>query len=94
MSSEDQQERLRSLNTVGLISYVLHLIVAVGALILGTVIKLSKSAVKQWWHALLCLAAFAASALFKLNTIIIVGTTIACGVACHLLFLAKGGKKA
>ena len=35
MSSEDQQERLRSLNTVGLISYVLHLIVAVGALIPG-----------------------------------------------------------
>ena len=35
MSSEDPQERLRSLNTVGLISYVLHLIVAVGALIPG-----------------------------------------------------------
>ena len=35
MSSEDQQERLRSLNTVGLVSYVLHLIVAVGALIPG-----------------------------------------------------------
>ena len=35
MSREDPQERLRSLNTVGLISYVLHLIVAVGALIPG-----------------------------------------------------------
>ena len=35
MSSEDQQERLHSLNTVGLVSYVLHLIVAVGALIPG-----------------------------------------------------------
>ena len=35
MGSEDQQERLSSLNTVGLISYVLHLIVAVGALIPG-----------------------------------------------------------
>ncbi len=32
---EDQTERLRSLNTVGTISYVLHLIVAVGALIPG-----------------------------------------------------------
>lgn len=29
------RERLRSLNTVGLISYVLHLIVAIGALIPG-----------------------------------------------------------
>lgn len=35
MSSEDPQERLRSLETVGLISYLLHLIVAVGALIPG-----------------------------------------------------------
>ena len=32
---EDQTERLRSLNTVGTISYVLHLIVAVAALIPG-----------------------------------------------------------
>lgn len=35
MTSEDQQERLRSLGNVGLISYLLHLIVAVGALIPG-----------------------------------------------------------
>ena len=35
MTSEDQQERLRSLNTMGLVSYLLHLIVAVGALIPG-----------------------------------------------------------
>lgn len=35
MTSQYQQERLRSLNTVGLISYLLHLIVAVGALIPG-----------------------------------------------------------
>ncbi|WP_101047719.1 DUF4870 family protein [Macromonas nakdongensis] len=32
---QDDTERLRRLNTVGLISYVLHLIVAVGALIPG-----------------------------------------------------------
>lgn len=32
---QDDTERLRSLNTVGLISYLLHLIVAVGALIPG-----------------------------------------------------------
>ena len=32
---DDQTERLRNLNTVGLVSYVLHLIVAVGALIPG-----------------------------------------------------------
>ncbi|NLD59934.1 MAG: chromate transporter [Clostridiales bacterium] len=68
--------------------------IAVGALILGTVIKLSRSAVKQWWHALLCVAAFAASAVFKLNTIIIVATTIACAVACHFLLGMRGGKKA
>ena len=35
MSDDERNERLRSLNTVGLISYVLHLIVAVGALIPG-----------------------------------------------------------
>lgn len=35
MIDEDQQERLRSLSNVGLISYLLHLIVAVGALIPG-----------------------------------------------------------
>ncbi len=33
--NRDQAERLRSLNTIGLISYLLHLIVAVGALIPG-----------------------------------------------------------
>jgi uncharacterized membrane protein len=32
---EDQTERLRSLNTVGTISYVLHLIVAVSAVVPG-----------------------------------------------------------
>ena len=32
---QDQSERLRSLGTTGLISYLLHLIVAVGALIPG-----------------------------------------------------------
>ena len=35
MIDEDQQERLRSLNTVGLISYLLHLIVAVAAVVPG-----------------------------------------------------------
>ena len=35
MTSPDQEERLRSLGTMGLVSYVLHLIVAVGALIPG-----------------------------------------------------------
>ncbi len=35
MTSEDQQERLRSLGNAGLISYLLHLIVAVAALIPG-----------------------------------------------------------
>jgi len=68
--------------------------IAVGALILGTLIKLAKSSVRRWWHALLCAAAFAASALFKLNTIIVVAATIACAVACHFLLGAKGEKKA
>lgn len=32
---DDRDERLRSLNTMGLVSYLLHLIVAVGALLPG-----------------------------------------------------------
>ena len=35
MTDDDRNERLRSLGNVGLISYLLHLIVAVGALIPG-----------------------------------------------------------
>jgi uncharacterized membrane protein len=35
MMDQEQSERLRSLGTTGLISYLLHLIVAVGALIPG-----------------------------------------------------------
>lgn len=35
MTPQTDLERLRSLNTVGLISYVLHLIVAVGAIVPG-----------------------------------------------------------
>lgn len=35
MNPQIDPERLRSLNTVGLISYVLHLIVAVGAIVPG-----------------------------------------------------------
>jgi uncharacterized membrane protein len=35
MTNDDRNERLRSLSNVGLISYLLHLIVAVGALIPG-----------------------------------------------------------
>ena len=60
---EDQTERLRSLNTVGTISYVLHLIVAVSAvvpggqwgptlLIVALVIDLLKrSEAEGTWHA-------------------------------------------
>ncbi|MDP3520062.1 MAG: hypothetical protein Q8S02_05510 [Hydrogenophaga sp.] len=60
---EDQTERLRSLNTVGTISYVLHLIVAVSAvvpggqwgptlLIVALVIDLVKrSEAEGTWHA-------------------------------------------
>ena len=36
---DDETEKLRSLNTVGTISYVLHLIVAVGALVPGAQIS-------------------------------------------------------
>ncbi|MEO0002345.1 MAG: hypothetical protein RLZZ22_37, partial [Pseudomonadota bacterium] len=35
MTDDDRNERLRSLSNLGLISYLLHLIVAVGALIPG-----------------------------------------------------------
>ena len=60
---EDQTERMRSLNTVGTISYVLHLIVAVSAvvpggqwgptlLIVALVIDLVKrSEAEGTWHA-------------------------------------------
>jgi uncharacterized membrane protein len=37
----DELERLRSLNTVGVISYVLHLIVAVAAVVPGTQVGVS-----------------------------------------------------
>jgi uncharacterized membrane protein len=51
----DQQEleRLQSLNTVGTISYVLHLIVAIGALMLAALVLdlVKRSDAAGTWHA-------------------------------------------
>ena len=67
--------------------------IAVCAMILKTILKLGKSAVKKWWHILLAVCAFAAAALVKINTIVIVAATICGGAAYFFLSGRKGGEK-
>lgn len=67
--------------------------IAVCAMILKTILKLAKSAVKKWWHILLAICAFAAAALVKINTIVIVAATICGGAAYFFLSARKGGEK-
>ena len=68
-------------------------IVAVCALIAGTVIKLSRTAIRKWWQAVLAVLGFVAAAVVNISTIYIVLATIAGAVLCFF-FLHGRGKRA
>lgn len=89
-----EAEKLQSLNTVGTISYVLHLIVAVGALIPGgqfgpvlLIVALILDMVKRpeaegTWHA--------SHFRWRIRTVVIAGLLYALTVPLWLLFLFPG----
>ena len=91
---DDQTERLRSLNTVGTISYVLHLIVAVSAvvpggqwgptlLIVALVIDLVKrSEAEGTWHA--------SHFSWRLRSVLWAGILYLVTLPLWLLFVAPG----
>ena len=74
MTNDDRNERLRSLSNVGLISYLLHLIVAVGALVPGG----------QWGPTLLIVA------LGERNESPRANSTPACSPSCARTTWATG----
>lgn len=67
--------------------------IAVCALIAGTVIKLSRTAIRKWWQAALAVLGFVAAAVVNISTIYIVLATIAGAVLCFF-FLHGRGKRA
>ena len=67
--------------------------IAVCALIAGTVIKLSCTAIRKWWQAVLAVLGFVAAAVVNISTIYIVLATIAGAVLCFF-FLHGRGKRA
>ena len=67
--------------------------IAVCALIAGTVIKLSRTAIRKWWQAVLAVLGFVAAAVVNISTIYIVLATIAGAVLCFF-FLHGRGKRA
>lgn len=64
--------------------------IAVCAMIVNTVVKLSKKSVNKWWQAALAVLGFVIAAFLKVNTIYIVIATIAGGVLCFFLMERKG----
>ena len=67
--------------------------IAVCAPIAGTVIKLSRTAIRKWWQAVLAVLGFVAAAVVNISTIYIVLATIAGAVLCFF-FLHGRGKRA
>jgi chromate transporter len=75
---------LKNFSHIPLIQYAFGGIrIAVGALILDTVIKLFKRAVKDWKALAICIAAFVLSAVFRASPVPLV---ISAGIAGFLLY--------
>lgn len=68
--------------------------IAVCAMIMKTVLQLAKSSVKKPWQLVLAIAAFVAAALVGVNTILIIGVTLAAAVVTFAVRSRKGGEAA
>lgn len=82
---------LQNYAEIRVVKYALHGIrVAVGVLILNTVIKLVREKLKDWLGYLLCVLAFVIVAFFGVSPVFIVVGAALVGIARYLIFRRRG----